>query len=380
MTRQYQRKLSRRTFGKAAATSWLALAAGKARAGDGDTRRLNGAGAPAKGWFGQSRRDDRSCRIERTTFSSNGHDPLESNFDDRFGTTPLSENVYGRVAVETCLDGRPLRIYEPVYVDASKSKDKLSSFYPLPVAEGARHGTWSTHGYNNAGAYAIKRFSSLKRHIELSGNLHVHVWPSHGWEGAIWEKLTALLYQWDASNLEQSVEAIRESLVEFLKTHLTVDAITSSMGARGFVLAVDLIYKSQDKALLARLRNVLLATPDQRVPEFEQRYLPAARAFQFHTTILVSKQDLAMKGSEWWNGDRRVGSTSKGIYVSRHPRIQTVDISDVDDSTNGHAGMFEARAVQTAIREWLVEQKPIGRRYKHSEHRHPNGRYWRLER
>jgi esterase/lipase superfamily enzyme len=155
-----------------------------------------------------------------------------------------------------------------------------------------------------------------------------------------------------------------------------VQLIVHSVGARGTVAALSSISRSQDARLLGKISRVIFAAPDIDIDVFNADYVPVAAKYGFDTTLYVSSKDLMMRISEFWNGRPRVGGAWYTIYLN--PSMDTIDVSDVDETTLGHSTIFESNRLASDIHYVLEQRVPVQDRYHLDRQSIQGGIYWKM--
>jgi esterase/lipase superfamily enzyme len=225
------------------------------------------------------------------------------------------------------------------------------------------------HGYNNTYNDAVIAASQLRHDIQTNSSIFTVAWNSQG---------SRFGYPQDAEETWFTEKLVRNLLIDLLKSpeFTGVQLIAHSMGGRGSVAALGNIARSRDAELLRKVSRVILAAPDVDVDIFNADYVPAATQYGFDTTLYVSSKDLMMRISEFWNIRPRVGGAWATIYLN--PRIDTIDVSDVDETTLGHSTIFESSRLANDM-HYVLEQRVLAQARYHLEHQSiQGGSYWKM--
>jgi esterase/lipase superfamily enzyme len=224
-------------------------------------------------------------------------------------------------------------------------------------------------GYNNSFNEMAITAATLKRDIQTASSIFTVAWNSQG---------SLLGYSRDTNETWFTEQMIRNLLVELFHSaeFTTVQIIGHSLGARAVVGAINNISKSPNAKFLHKLSRIVLAAPDVDVAVMNADFIPVAERYGFNTALYVSNKDFMMRISEFWNGQPRVGGAWGPIYIN--PRVDTIDISEVDSNFPGHSTMFESSRVANDIYYFLEK----GHRPRSRFELHPlstqSGTYWRM--
>jgi esterase/lipase superfamily enzyme len=101
----------------------------------------------------------------------------------------------------------------------------------------------------------------------------------------------------------------------------------------------------------------------------------AYKALAQRTTLYVSSKDLAVQISRWIGNYARVGFHPPVMVVEN---IDTVSVTNVDQTLLGHGYVAEARPVLQDMERLISTNQPPPR-FGHEEARTPDGRrYWNM--
>jgi len=216
----------------------------------------------------------------------------------------------------------------------------------------------------------------LRSNIRFSSPIVPFCWTSQGSGGLF----GIFWYFRDKEEIQPSASHIRTLITDLTRVggidH--IDVIAQSMGAVGIVDAVDLLYNSNDKSILNRIRNIIFASSDIDQGTVDRKYKPVVNSFEnIKTTIYACKNDIALNfsGRDLLNGHPRLGSTKK-IYI--RPRMVTIDISRVNRSELGHSALFQTRAIANDLHYLLVDSKLPGERGLKSTYAENGDNYWTM--
>jgi esterase/lipase superfamily enzyme len=209
------------------------------------------------------------------------------------------------------------------------------------------------HGFNVSFIEAALRTAQLTHDLRFPGIAMFYSWPS---AGSFWGYL----------HDEESAELAKRLFTQLLDdiSRLNVDNIyivAHSMGNRivGSVLAS----KADDKKLVGRIREILLAAPDINATVFKEQIAPQLEGLQSaHKTIYASSSDLALAASKVVHGFRRVGESTGGVLT--FPGIDTVDASKTAPVVRafGHSYILDSISVLNDVEDQLVWQRSLTER------------------
>jgi esterase/lipase superfamily enzyme len=224
-------------------------------------------------------------------------------------------------------------------------------------------------GYNYTFNDAVVAGGNIKHDIQTASSLFVVAWNSQG---------SAFGYSRDTSETPFTEKLVRNLLLDLVRSSdfTSVQIIGHSIGTRSIVDALGNIAKTQDAKLLAKIDRAILAAPDVDVEIMRDDYIPVAEQFGIKTAIYVSKKDLMMRASEFWNGGRRVGGAWSTIYVT--PSADTIDISDVDETVLGHSAIFGSSRIANDIHYCLEKGLPPQSRFQLQPVYFQGGNFWRM--
>jgi esterase/lipase superfamily enzyme len=78
------------------------------------------------------------------------------------------------------------------------------------------------------------------------------------------------------------------------------------------------------------------------------------------TTLYASSRDLALAASKRFQGYRRAGDTTDGVLIV--PRVDSIDVSDLETDFLGHSYVGDNRSVLTDLIELVRRDLPPAER------------------
>ncbi|HRQ30630.1 MAG TPA: alpha/beta hydrolase [Saprospiraceae bacterium] len=202
----------------------------------------------------------------------------------------------------------------------------------------SKEGLIFIHGYNNTFAAAARRTAQLVYDIDFQGVPSFFSWPSFG---------TALKYPRDVEKARNSsifLQQFIETLLSFTQLE-KLHIIAHSMGnlVLGKTIS-DLSNKTEIAEDIKKIHQIILGAPDINQEEFTNNILPHFLKVGSRRTLYASDQDIALWVSEKFrSGLVRLGEGGKNLFITKE--IDTVDASNVPESSNGHGYMFETYEV-----------------------------------
>ncbi|GAB3726170.1 alpha/beta hydrolase [Hymenobacter agri] len=208
------------------------------------------------------------------------------------------------------------------------------------------------HGYNVSFEDAAIRAAQIGYDLQVRGPVSFFSWPSQG---------NLLGYAADEAAIEASEAAITQYLLDFAQHSgaKRVHVIAHSMGNRGLLRALQRIATGTAAETPKLFEHIILAAPDVDQALFlnlAEYYGRTAR----HTTLYVSSKDKALAGSRMLRtGMARAGLTPP---VTIAPRIDTVQVANIDLTLLGHGYVAEAREVLTDMHQLLYQNAAPAKR------------------
>jgi esterase/lipase superfamily enzyme len=218
------------------------------------------------------------------------------------------------------------------------------------------------HGYNTSFARALLRTAQLTVDLEIDGAAVLYSWPSRG---------NVLSYLMDRN------EAISPLIVELkdlirdvaLRTGACkVHLVAHSMGGEYLLKALEELDREPQISSKPIFSEIVFASPDVDATDFAGR-IPRITSVGGRVTVYCSSNDLALKWSEWANGEPRAGSR-----VSYIPGADSVDTSSSGADLFGHDDYVMTAIEDLRAMVWL-SLGPAKRRALR-QRRGPQGTYW----
>lgn len=198
------------------------------------------------------------------------------------------------------------------------------------------------HGFNVPFDQAVRRTAQISYDLDFGGVAMTYSWPSQGSFSA---------YPVDEDNAEWSIPHLTRFLVDLQeKAKLDkIHVIAHSMGTRLLSYA---LANARDEGFRLALNNVILAAPDIDADVFKEQILPKIRGSAQRLTMYASSGDAALKVSQQFNGNARLGLSGDKIVVL--DGMDTVNASQIDTSMIGHAYYGSHKLVVEDILELVV--------------------------
>jgi len=177
------------------------------------------------------------------------------------------------------------------------------------------------HGFNNTYADAVYRFAQIAHDSRTEAAPVLFTWPS---------RANVLDYGYDKESANFSRFALEELLRE-AAANPDVDEVTVLAHSMGGWLTVEALrgIAMRDKRVSPKIKNVVLASPDIDVDVF-RRQLVEMGPDHPHFTIIVSREDRALRLSKFISGDvDRVGAADVRPYG---PMLKSLGITVIDTS------------------------------------------------
>jgi esterase/lipase superfamily enzyme len=182
------------------------------------------------------------------------------------------------------------------------------------------------HGFNNTYADAVFGFAQIVHDSGVDAAPVLFTWPSRG---------SVFSYLYDRDSANYSRRALEDVLLAAVRSP-DVSEVTILAHSMGTWLTAEALrgIALREKGVPAKIRDVVLASPDIDVDVFRRQYLEMApRRPRF--TIFASKRDKALGVSRWLGGGiDRVGDTDLAAQATflAELGIDVVDTSAVDTS------------------------------------------------
>jgi Uncharacterized protein conserved in bacteria len=225
------------------------------------------------------------------------------------------------------------------------------------------------HGYNVSFNEAAIRAAQIGVDLKVPGVTAFFSWPS-------WGSIRA--YMGDASQIVESERQITEFLTRISTESgaRSVHLIAHSMGNRGLARSIQRITAQASVHAGVRFGQIILAAPDIEVGLF--RDLAAIYpAISDRTTMYVSARDRVLGVSKWLAKSDRAGYTPPVTVV---PRIDTIEVTDIDLTMLGHGYFAEAEAVLYDINYLLLHNDAPDKRPRLKKETTSDGlSYWVIQ-
>jgi esterase/lipase superfamily enzyme len=231
------------------------------------------------------------------------------------------------------------------------------------------------HGFDVSFEDSLRRTAQIAYDLAFDGAPIVFSWPSRSVPVAGTISAVATLpgilaalplmmmrteYMAAEENADRSAILLRQFLdqVRLKSGATTVHLICHSMGVRPLARALQAIDETRGNG--AAFRQVILAAPNLDVELFEQ----LATTFPSNAdrvTLYASSQDPWLALSHQIHDHRRAGESGQGIVVM--PGIDTIDVSAIDTSLDGHFYYADNRSVLSDIFVLLRSGSPPQKRF-----------------
>lgn len=199
------------------------------------------------------------------------------------------------------------------------------------------------HGFNTNFQESLFRMAQMTADANIDGGASVlFAWPSEG-------QLSGYISDKDAVTYSRDQLAGLLSMLAKLKTRSEVTVIGHSMGGWLTAEALRQLRLTGKNDVLARL-HVMLAAPDIDVDVFKAQ-VGVIGPLSPPMTILVSRDDLALRASEFLTGERpRIGKLDvndpRVEEATQKAGIQIIDITELDAPDDmKHGRFFEMAAL-----------------------------------
>lgn len=222
------------------------------------------------------------------------------------------------------------------------------------------------HGYNVGFQDAARRTAQIAADLKFDGAPILYSWPSQ--DGL-------LSYLVDETNVVWSVPHLKAFLTEIAKksSAKSVHLIAHSMGNRALTAALREMHFELD-AKCPKFQQVVLAAPDVDAEVFRRDLAPAMLKTAQRVTLYASSDDEALAVSKKVHGYARAGESGDNLVVL--PGMDTIDVSNVENSMLGHSYYGDNRSVLADLFELLLENKPPNQRQWLQAMGEGAGRYW----
>ena len=203
------------------------------------------------------------------------------------------------------------------------------------------------HGYNTGFVDALTRAAQIAYDLKFEGFAGLFSWPSE----ADFTKYVVdeTNVKWSCPKFEQFLRFVRENLGAE-----TIHIIAHSMGNQLIADTLAHMTSSLDTQQ-ARIGQVVFAAPDIDASIFKNLAGHfSEKADQF--TLYASSNDNAIKASKTFHKYPRAGDSGLGLVIV--PSVDTVDVTAINTSLDGHSYCGDNRSVLTDIFELIKRGSP----------------------
>lgn len=183
------------------------------------------------------------------------------------------------------------------------------------------------HGYNVTFDNAARRTAQMAHDLGFEGAPVFFSWPSQGEFSD---------YTVDENTITWAVPHLKEFLLDVVRQSdaSRIHLIAHSMGNRALTAALRnlrLEFPNHPKFF----QEIVLAAPDIDAEEFKNQIAPAIIPAAERITLYASSNDHALMASRLIHGFSRAGESGENLVII--PGIDTIDVSQVDESLLGHS-------------------------------------------
>lgn len=213
------------------------------------------------------------------------------------------------------------------------------------------------HGFNNTYADAVFGFAQIVHDSGIDAAPVLFTWPSRG---------SVFSYLYDRESANYSRRALEDAIIQATRSP-DVDDVTILAHSMGTWLTAEALrgVAMREKVIPAKIRNVVLASPDIDVDVFRRQFIEMGpRRPRF--TIFTSTRDKALEVSRWLAGGvDRVGGSDLTPHAELFTRlgISVIDTSTIDSADPiGHNSFAGSPAVVRLLGRRLASQSFEGGR------------------
>ncbi len=232
---------------------------------------------------------------------------------------------------------------EHVTIDKLEQLDKDSFFEGLQDQRNTQKSQRKVfvfiHGFATHFAIATQRAAQIAFDLKFKGTPVVFSWPSQG-------SSSPLAYTADENNMNWSMSTLKSFLLDILALSgaSEIHLIAHSMGSRALAGALRSISTEMGTDQSHLFSEIIFFAPDIDSDYFKKEIIPKIKKVSKGITLYASSNDMALKLSKTIHGDMpRAGDSGDMILVA--PEITTIDVSEIDDSMDGHSYYSENRSV-----------------------------------
>ena len=232
-------------------------------------------------------------------------------------------------------------------------------------AKGLREAFVFVHGFYVSFEDAARRTAQLAYDLKFEGAPIFFSWPSQG---------RFLDYTVDETNVEWAVPHL-ENFLNDLRAQsgaTRIYLIAHSMGNRCLTNALRRLKNPAANSNF--FREVILAAPDIDAETFQSDILPAIIPHTSRVTLYASSRDKALEASKLVHKYKRVGDTDGGVLIM--PPMETVDVSSIDTSFDGHSYYGDNSSVISDLYYLIHDGKRAAERFGMKEKESEGQRYW----
>jgi esterase/lipase superfamily enzyme len=270
-----------------------------------------------------------------------------------------------------------LRLYredpeQDVLLKAVSPKEEGEFYKDLALrvtASKARRLIIYVHGYYMTFEDAAIRMAQMAEDLGLDSPPVFYSWPSRGEMRKY--PIDETNVEWTQPNLKRFLEAVAER-----SGASEIYLIAHSMGNRVLTKAFsDLMLEKP--GLKSRFKALILTAPDIDTEVFKRDIAPRLTAAGVSVTLYVSLKDKALHLSKDFHGYPRAGDSSEEIIVI--PGMDTIDVSEVDNSFTGHSYYIESRQVLSDLYYLINSGLSPASRFSLEPAESSWGRYWKFK-
>ncbi|WP_408642393.1 alpha/beta hydrolase [Sinorhizobium chiapasense] len=177
------------------------------------------------------------------------------------------------------------------------------------------------HGFNNTYADAVFRFAQIVHDSGTDAAPILFAWPS---------RARVFDYLYDKESANYSRRALEDLILQATRSP-DVDDVTILAHSMGTWLAAEALrgVAMREKAIPAKIKNVVLASPDIDIDVFRRQFLEMG-AKRPHFAIVTSTRDKALGASRWLSGGvERIGGADLRPYAAA---LEELGVSVIDTS------------------------------------------------
>jgi esterase/lipase superfamily enzyme len=270
---------------------------------------------------------------------------------------PAGARQPGDVTLPSSLPANPERDFAILRADRMDLAQAKANFDARVRRTPGRRVLIFVHGFNTRFEEAVYRFAQIVYDARVNVAPVLFTWPSGG-------NVTDYVYDRDSAVYSRdALEVVLQALVK----DPNVDSISILAHSMGNYLAIESLRQMsiRDHGLSAKIRDVMLASPDIDVDVFRRQIAEidaGPRPAQF--TLFIARDDRALGLSSFLARDStRLGSLdpNKEPYRSilAQGRVQVVDLTGTASNDFTNHGRFASGEVVGAIGERLAEGQSL---------------------